>query len=159
MAELRERFTERATLIVLSARNIAKTKGSRELTTGHLLLAMLREGTGHAYRVLAKLAERTSRPLSTWYPALNIYLPYVAKRLKNSEIVFSRGVIAVFSRADDERKALEHTLIDSGHLLLALLFPPSEVEDKMAEDFLSRMGVSAEEITEEIAAQRSEQEQ
>lgn len=50
-----ERFTEPARLVVVLAREESSVLGHDHVSTGHLLLGLLREGEGTAARLLAGL--------------------------------------------------------------------------------------------------------
>jgi len=110
-----ERFTERARRVIFFARYEASQFGSHEINTEHLLLGLLREEPGLAYRwvpnlqlesVRNKITERAERldPIPT-----NVDLPLSSSGKKTLEY------------AVQEADRLAHSHIGTEHLFLGLL--------------------------------------
>jgi hypothetical protein len=110
-----ERYTEEARRVVLFARYEASRFGSKSIGTRHLLLGLMREdktlrvnlSSGAREDIRKQIEESFSsgvQPLST---SVDLPLSQDSKR--------------ALAYANEEREALQHKLIDSGHLVLGLL--------------------------------------
>jgi hypothetical protein len=135
-----ERYTEHARRSIFFARYEASLFGSPFIETEHLLLGLLREDQALRARwsdeVRKKIrsqiedrAPRRERSIST-----SVDLP-ISHDLK-------RGL----SYAAEESSALEHTVIDCGHLLLGLL----RIENSVAATVLGQNGIDYETYRDQV---------
>jgi len=137
-----DRFTEKAKKVIAYARQEAQRLGHEYIRTEHLLLGVLREGTGMAYTALQKLDVDPKRVRLA-----------VEKRVKHSSEVRSTG--KQFPFAPEAKKTLELAVeegkrvgyVGTEHILLGLL----RVGEGIAGEVLSEMGVEAEDVQEELA--------
>jgi ATP-dependent Clp protease ATP-binding subunit ClpC len=166
-----ERFSDRARKVMQFANAEAQRSGSDYILPEHILLAMLREGTGVGVQVLTNLGVDLARLNSEIErlclsppapPSLALESPGpqpAVSRLKRffarlwDDSLRSRGLPQnvtakkVIENAMEEARDLKHGYIGTEHLLLALLdehdSPPAQV--------LNALGVRWEDLREETA--------
>jgi len=134
-----DKLTERARKAITYARHEAQRLGAQYIGTEHLLLGLIREGTGMAAAVLQKLGvdprrirfevEKTADNRTDALPS-GRQLPYAARTKKTLE------------HAVEEAKKLGHNYVGTEHLLLGLL---REKEGAAAQVLLS-LGVDREQV-------------
>ena len=139
-----DRFTEKAKKVITYARQEAQRLGHEYIGTEHLLLGVLREGTGMAYTILQRLDVNPKRVRNE-----------IERRIRhNRDVRAGAKNFPVDSRA---RRALDHAVEESKrlgqdfvgteHILLGLLKEAGGV----AAQVLSGLGVESEDISEELA--------
>ncbi|MDP6439470.1 MAG: Clp protease N-terminal domain-containing protein, partial [Candidatus Brocadiia bacterium] len=138
-----DRFTEKAKKVTNYAKQEAQRLGQEYISTEHLLLGVLREGTGMAYTILQRLDVNPKR----------VRLE-VEKRIKRSADAASGG--RHFPFAPPARRALEYAIeeakrhgqnyVGTEHILLGLL----RESDGLAAQVLESVGVDAEDVSEEL---------
>jgi ATP-dependent Clp protease ATP-binding subunit ClpA len=111
-----ERFTSRAKEVLVLAAREAHRLGHQQISTPHVLLALIREGRGVAMVALAmmnvdmrRVAEAAERP------------PEMADDMPNHDGHYTPAVRRMFQRAAGEADALGDDAIGTEHLLLAML--------------------------------------
>ena len=143
-----DRFTNRATVVVLKGQNAARDRGHPEVTSLHLLLGLLTEWEGYAGRALEAagagadaVRAATEAALPSTGPAGAHHAPYAA------------GLRTVLSLADREALRLGHDYVGTEHLLLALLAAPTEPAHRV----LTGLGVDRTEVEASIRTAIAEQ--
>ena len=138
-----DRFTERARKVMSLARLEAQRFYHEYVGTEHILLALVKEGTGVASVVLKKMdvelkeirneieknVERGPHPLSSRQPQ-----PHTPRARKVLELAL------------DEARSLGHHYIGTEHLLLGIL----REHDSFAAQALTNLGLKLEDVREEI---------
>ncbi|MHC5034494.1 MAG: Clp protease N-terminal domain-containing protein, partial [Planctomycetota bacterium] len=138
-----DKFTERAQKVVKYARQEAQRMGHQRIGTEHLLLGLVREGTGVAATVLQRLGIEPKR----------VRLE-VEKMVKSGPGLISAGrnlevaprALKAFEYASEEAKRLGNNFIGTEHLLLGLL----REEEGIAAQVLLNLGVELEEVHEAV---------
>lgn len=139
------RFTPRARSVVVGSQAEARRAGNHEITTGHLVLGLLREPEGIGVKALTALgvspegvreaAKETLPPAADGVPEL---IPFDARTKKALELTFREAL------------RLGHNFVGTEHILLALL----ELED--GDGMLTGLGIdkaaAEEEVTSALAA-------
>ncbi len=127
-----ERFSEKARRTIFFARYEASLLGSAYIETEHLLLGLLREDRPFrdrlpddaADQIRKRIEESVPQPIERTATSVDIPLSADSKRA----LVF----------ADAESKAMRHSVIDCGHLLLGLLL----IETSVAAVLLREFGIA-----------------
>ncbi len=136
------RFTERARRILSVAKEEARKLGNSQIEPEHLLLAILREGSGVAMKILTRFhiqPEELRRRLEE-------------KLLKSSsllyfgEVSFSPSGKKVVEIAIEEAKHLGHNYVGTEHILLGIV----SLGGSHAYHILSSLGVDSQRLREEI---------
>jgi ATP-dependent Clp protease ATP-binding subunit ClpA len=129
-----ERFTSRAKEVLVLAAREAHRLGHQQLSTPHVLLALIREGRGVAMVALAmmnvdvrQMAEAAEKP------------PEMPDDLPDDNGQYTPAVRRMFERAAGEADALGDDAIGTEHLLLAML----DDRQCQATQILSAAGVRA----------------
>ncbi len=138
-----DRFTEKAKKVTNYAKQEAQRLGQEYISTEHLLLGVLREGTGMAYTILQRLDVNPKR----------VRLE-VEKRIKRNADAVSGG--RHFPYAPPARRALEYAIeeakrhgqnyVGTEHILLGLL----RESDGLAAQVLESLNVDTEDVSEEL---------
>jgi len=138
-----DKFTDRARRVLTYAKYEAQRLGHEYIGTEHLLLGVLREGTGTAYTILQRLDVDPKRLRNE-----------VEKRVRNATDVVAAS--RQFPLAPRARKAIEyameecrrlgHKLVGTEHVLLGLLREGGGV----AAQVLTSMGVELEHVQQEV---------
>lgn len=121
-----EKFTERSIKAVMIAQSEAKTLGTAEVTTEHILLGLIREDTSskNGYLNSGLTVERIKAAVET--------LLGKRKPLASQEgMPFSQEVRRVFEAATNECKRSGVNFIAPEHILLALLSMPDALGKRM----------------------------
>jgi ATP-dependent Clp protease ATP-binding subunit ClpA len=140
-ARVFDRFTDRARKVMGYARQEAERLGHGYVGTEHVLLGLVKEGSGVAANVLEKLGVDLDGARAE-----------VEKRVEKgsaenpSQIPFSRNARKVLDYAVDEARGLGHRYVGTEHLLLGLL---RQEKGKAAEVLLS-LGVKLEDVRREV---------
>jgi ATP-dependent Clp protease ATP-binding subunit ClpC len=135
-----ERFDEPARRTLFYARHAASELRSRSIQGEHLLLGLIREGSGHAARVLSALP-----------------LPDLRKELEDVggaepvhvsvEIPFTPETKRMLAYAAEEADLLAHRAISTGHLLLGVM----REEGSTAAAALGRYGLRLHTVREQVS--------
>ncbi|MFO8006174.1 MAG: ATP-dependent Clp protease ATP-binding subunit, partial [Candidatus Brocadiia bacterium] len=145
-----ERLTDQTKKVISYARQEAQRMGHDYIGTEHLLLGLLREGTGVAATALQRLGVETNRARLE-----------VEKLVRGGgqpssgakQFAFTpRAHKVVWERAFREAKRVEHKYVRTEHVLLGLL----DEEDCVANQVLLNMGIEPEEVQESIAELQGE---
>ncbi len=138
-----DRFTEKAKKIISYAKQEAQRLGHEYIGTEHLLLGILREGTGIAYTILERLDADPKKVRME-----------VEKRIRNAENVFMTG--KQFPFAPRAKKAIEYAVeegkrmgqnyVGTEHLLMGLLCEGSGI----AAQVLHQLDIELEDVQEEL---------
>jgi ATP-dependent Clp protease ATP-binding subunit ClpC len=112
-----ERFTERARRVIILARGEAEKYQHEYLGTEHLLLGILREGSGVAISVLQNMGVN----LKQLEAELVTKLPPTENVLTLGEIPFSPRAKKVLELSVEEARLLGQNYIGTEHLLLGLM--------------------------------------
>ncbi|GAF85614.1 unnamed protein product, partial [marine sediment metagenome] len=138
-----DKFTEKAKKVIAYAKQEAQRLGHEYIGTEHLLLGVLREGTGVAYTVLQKLDVDPKR----------VRLEIEKRVTDSSELVAPGREFTLVPRASkalryavEEGKRLGQNYVGTEHILLGLL----REGEGIAAQVLSGMGVEAEDVHEEL---------
>ncbi|MBI4835043.1 MAG: ATP-dependent Clp protease ATP-binding subunit [Planctomycetes bacterium] len=137
-----DKFTDRARKVMSLARNEAQKLGHDSIGTEHILLALVREGSGVAARALLsmeidlkKIAQEIEKKIPTEpKPATAGSLPFTPRAKRALEF------------SHEEAANLGHDYIGTEHLLLGLL----KEQEGLAARTLISMGVKLEDIRAEI---------
>ena len=138
-----DRFTEKSRRVLRYATQEAQRLGSEYIGTEHLLLGIVREGTGTAYTILQRLDVDPKR----------IRLE-VEKRCRNAapaggsgrEVPFAPRAKKALEYSVEEGKRLGQNVVGTEHLLLGLLREGSGI----AAQVLASLGVELEDVQEEV---------
>lgn len=136
------RFTERARRVLALAKEEARRLGHDFVGTEHIVLGILREGSGVAVTVLKKLnlqadlvREATEEIVGRGPHVLNF-----------GDISFTPKARRVLELAMEEARNLGHNYVGTEHLLLGVL----REKDGMGAQILGDMGIGVEKTREEI---------
>ena len=139
-----ERFTEQARRVLFFARYEASQLGSTAIATEHLLLGLLREGSGLTGRIFDQ-ARLDAMAVHVEIHDAAAGRPKVATSI---EIPIAADAKAVLQHAADEANALKHGHIGTEHLLLGLLHHP----EPAAGLILTRAGMRLETVRESVVS-------
>ncbi|MCH2160871.1 MAG: ATP-dependent chaperone ClpB [Phycisphaerales bacterium] len=131
-----ERFTTLAQEVLAASQSLAAGRGSAEITTLHVLLALLEDTSGIAGSILAKAGVDDARVREVTEAELG-RLP----RVSGAQPHTSAKMVEVLQQAEKEASALGDSFISTEHLLLALL----DVRDQ-AHQVLETCGANREKI-------------
>jgi ATP-dependent Clp protease ATP-binding subunit ClpC len=134
------RFTDRARKVMQLSHHEAQRFNHEFIGTEHLLLALIKEGSGVAADVLRSL-ELDLRDLRG---AVEKWSPPGRDMVTNPKLPQTPRAKKVIVQAIAEADALGHEQVDTAHLLLALMTEP----EALAAQILSHLGHSAEDIRE-----------
>lgn len=116
-----ERYTEKARRLIFYGRFEASAFGSPEISTAHLLLGLLREGS----ELLDPLLQ-TGDSIETLRNAVVVKQPRATVQVSTSvDLPLSHHAKRVLAYASEESEWLEYPHIDLVHLLLGLLRDPT----------------------------------
>ena len=128
-----DRFTDRAKVVVLKAQNHARDRGDEEVTSLHLVLALLAEWEGFAGRAI-EAARVTKDDVAN---ATSAALPSAGEPIAY-HVPFSAGLRKVHELIVREALRLGHNYVGTEHILLGLL----EARDEPGAQVLTGLGVS-----------------
>jgi ATP-dependent Clp protease ATP-binding subunit ClpC len=111
-----ERFTDRARDVVVLAQDEARTRKHECIDTGHLLLALMRQGQGLGLEVLDSLG--VSREVVTQQADRAVG---TGQHPDPSQIPFADGAVEALRLAYRESIDLGQGYVGTGHILLGLL--------------------------------------
>jgi ATP-dependent Clp protease ATP-binding subunit ClpC len=127
-----ERYTDKARRTIFFSRYEASNEGASWIETEHLLLGLLREDRSLRDRLPAGAAEHMRKRIEERVPR-----PFERKTTP-VDLPLSQNSKAALAFADDESKALGHSSIDCGHLLLGIL----RIETSLAAVLLGEFGIA-----------------
>ncbi|MCD6219157.1 ATP-dependent Clp protease ATP-binding subunit [Candidatus Calescamantes bacterium] len=141
------RFTERARRVLTLAREEARRFGHLQIEPEHLLLGILREGSGLAIKVLNRfhVASGELRHL------MEERMVKTSSLLHYGEIVFSSKTKRVVELSIQEARELGHPYVGTEHILLAIL----RMKECTASQVLNGMGVEINRLREEVVRLQS----
>ncbi len=140
-----DKWTDKTKKVINYARQEAQRMGHPYIGTEHLLLGLLREGTGVAATALQRLGVDTNRA--------RIEVEKLVQRggealTAGKQFAFTqRAQKIIFEHAFKEAKRQEQNYVRTEHLLLGLL----EEEDCVAAQVLNNLGVDIEDVHESLA--------
>jgi uncharacterized protein (TIGR02246 family) len=139
-----ERYTERARRVIFFARFEASQYGSPTIESEHMLLGLLREDKK------GLLALRQIRSTESIRAEIESQLPRRERFPTSVEIPLSVQCKNILHYAADSAEKLEHTRVDTVHLLLGIL----REEECLAAKILRTQGVDASEVREREARRK-----
>ncbi len=128
-----DRFTNRAKVVLLKAQNDARDRGSREVTSVHLLFGLLAEWAGYAGLAI----EAAGVTKASVAGAATAALP-PPENPPGSHAHFSAGMKKVHELTVRESLRLGHDYVGTEHILLGLL----EARNEPGAQILTALGVS-----------------
>jgi ATP-dependent Clp protease ATP-binding subunit ClpC len=141
-----ERYTERARRVLFFARYECTELGSSIIETEHVLLGLLRDGSGLAGRILSTSPLSADRLRTELLRRIG---PPQAKIAPSVEIPFGPHIKRALLYTVEEADRLQHSYIASEHLLLGLL----REHGSIAAQVLEAEGLRADVVREEARAQ------
>lgn len=111
-----ERYTEAARRVIFFARFEASHYGSAKIESEHLLLGLLRED-----KRLARTTLRALGAAAAIRQEIDAMLPHLQRIPTSVEIPLSAECKSILGYASDSAERLEHSHIDTVHLLLGIL--------------------------------------
>ena len=140
---MNRRFTERAKRVMILAKEEARRLGHSQIEPEHILLGILREGSGMALRVLTNIH---IRPQDLRFIVEESVSKAFTAILHYGEIVFSPRARRAVELAVQEAQDLGHPFVGTEHLLLGVV----RVEETTISGVLKHLGADARSIREEI---------
>ncbi|MDR0362599.1 MAG: ATP-dependent Clp protease ATP-binding subunit, partial [Planctomycetota bacterium] len=138
-----EKFTDRARKVINLARQEAERLGHEFIGTEHILLGLVKEGSGVAANVLENLAV----DLEKIRLEVEKYVSSPGETISaSSSLPFTPKAKKVLELAMEEARNLEHNYIGTEHLLLGVL----REQDGMAAQVLLNLGVKLEDVRAEL---------
>ncbi|QLE51464.1 Clp protease [Nostoc sp. C057] len=137
-----ERFTEKAIKTIMLAQEEMRRLGHNSVGTEQILLGLIGEGTGVAAQVLRlkgiKLADTRTEVEKIIGRGSGGFVP--------PEIPFTKNAKRVLELSLEEARALNHSYISTGHLLLGSI----RLEEGVAVRVLENLGVNLENLREQV---------
>ncbi len=115
---LGERMTSRARAVLKMAKDVAAQLNAGGIDTHHVLIAIWKEGTGVAVNALINLGV-TEEQLKK--AAIQAAKDDVANNKPSDKLLFTEDTKTIIAEADAQSKKLEHKVIGTEHILLAIL--------------------------------------
>ncbi len=138
-----EKFTDRARKVINLARQEAERLGHEFIGTEHILLGLVKEGSGVAANVLENLGV----DLEKIRIEVEKYVSSPGETISaSSSLPFTPKAKKVLELAMEEARILEHNYIGTEHLLLGVL----REQDGMAAQVLLNLGVKLEDVRAEL---------
>ncbi len=138
-----EKFTDRARKVINLARQEAERLGHEFIGTEHILLGLVKEGSGVAANVL----ENLGIDLEKIRLEVEKYVSSPGETISASaSLPFTPKAKKVLELAMEEARNLEHNYIGTEHLLLGVL----REQDGMAAQVLLNLGVKLEDVRAEL---------
>ncbi|MCD7898128.1 MAG: ATP-dependent Clp protease ATP-binding subunit, partial [Planctomycetaceae bacterium] len=138
-----EKFTDRARKVINLARQEAERLGHEFIGTEHILLGLVKEGSGVAANVLENLGVDMEKIRLE----VEKYVSSPGETISaSSSLPFTPKAKKVLELAMEEARNLEHNYIGTEHLLLGIL----REHDGMAAQVLLNLGVKLEDVRAEL---------
>lgn len=137
-----ERFTDRARKVMALANQEAQRTNHEYIDTGHVLIAAVREGGGHAFTALANLGVGLPQVVAE----VGKLMPVVAAAITMGKLPQTPRTKKAIEYAIEESQKLGHEHVGTEHLLLGLV---RETEG-VAYAALNTLGVTPEKVREEV---------
>ncbi|PQZ97319.1 hypothetical protein CQ017_13755 [Arthrobacter sp. MYb224] len=140
-ADMFEKFTDRARLVVVLAQQEATARNDDHLGTEHFLLALVREPDG--------IPAKTFEALNISYENVREQVNALAGNEKSGitgELPITKHVKKLLGLSLHEAKELGHDLVDTEHLLLGLLRGSEGIASKA----FKRLGTTPNRIRQEL---------
>ena len=137
-----ERFTDRARKVMALANQEAQRANNPDLRTEHILLGLLKEGSGVGANVLKNLDVHLRKARSE---VEELVKPMAGPKTEGRPIK-SPMAEQVIATAIEEARGLNHNYVGTEHLLLGLL----RVKDGVAAGVLVNLGLSLDRVRKEI---------
>ncbi len=137
-----ERYTEKARRVIFFSRYEASQLGSPYIDTEHLLLGLIREDAG----LRMQLSGSSPDEPESIRRQIESHTPVGEKISTSVDLPLSRELNGVLAYASAEAKALQHPVIDSGHLVLGLL----RMNECFGADLLQQRGLRYERYREVV---------
>lgn len=144
-----ENFSEGARRAIIIARSEAEKYQHDSLTTAHLLLGIIKEGTGLAIVVL----ERLGVDINYLKQEIEHRIPYGRRGFIVGTIPFGPDAKKALEYAEKESRDFGHDYIGTEHLLLGIVLEKTGLGGKI----LRRLGIEAEDLRNEINEVTGEQ--
>lgn len=135
------KVTDRARKVLHLAENEALVLGHEYVGTEHILFGLCEEGKGVGAHILHRMGLKPER----LHRVLRIAMPSRSERKLTGPLPLSPRAKFSITRAQEEADALKHCYIGTEHLLLGILLP-----ENVAVEFLTRLGIDANEIRQEV---------
>ena len=113
-----ETFTKKAAQAIFLSQKEAKRKDSQVIAEQHLLVGLIEQETGIAAQVL----QMQNVDLTTMRNHSDQCGSYRCKNISKT-VIFGAGTQQVMDRAEKEASDYGHLLIDTEHILLAVMHP------------------------------------
>ncbi|MEK6621392.1 MAG: Clp protease N-terminal domain-containing protein, partial [Planctomycetota bacterium] len=137
-----DRFTDRARKVMALAREEARRFNHEYIGTEHILLGLVKEGSGVAANVLQNLDIEMKK--------IRLEVEKIVQSgsdlVSVGQLPFTPRVKKVLEYAMEEARALGHNYIGTEHLLLGLL----REQEGVAAQVLLNLGVKLEDVREEV---------
>ncbi|MBN1256534.1 MAG: AAA family ATPase, partial [Planctomycetes bacterium] len=138
-----EKFTDRARKVIRLARQEAERLGHEFIGTEHILLGLVKEGSGVAANVL----ENLNIDLEKVRLEVEKYVSASTETMSSAtSLPFTPKAKKVLEFAMDEARSLEHNYIGTEHLLLGLL----REQEGMAAQVLLNLNIKLEDVRAEV---------
>ena len=137
-----DKFTDRARKVMSLARNEAQRLGHDAIGTEHILLALIKEGSGVAARALINLDVDLKKVTAE----IEKQIPSEPKPVASGSLPFTPRAKRTLEFAHEEAANLGHDYIGTEHLLLGLL----REQEGLAARVLVNLGVRLDEVRDEI---------
>src|SRR5262249_13341498 len=138
-----ERFTDRARKVMQLANQEAQRFNHEYIGTEHILLALVKEGSGVAANVLKNL-DIDLRKIRLEVEKIVQHGPYPVKA--DARLPQTPRTKKVIEYAIDEARKLDHNYVGSEHLLLGLL----REQEAVAAQVLMNLGLKLDRVREEV---------
>ncbi|MBN1122341.1 MAG: ATP-dependent chaperone ClpB [Anaerolineae bacterium] len=142
------RFTQKAQQAVLDAQNLTREYEHSEITSEHLLLALLHQANGVVPEIVAQIG---TRPTTITTELEHILSTRPKVHGSNVEAGLNRAASDVLTQAEREAKQMHDEYVSTEHILLAL------TGDRAAGDLLARHDISHDAILQALRSIRGSQ--
>ena len=140
-------FSDRVKKVLQLARSAAVSIGNDQVGTEHLLIGLIREGSGIAIAALKKMNVDTNQ-MASEIEAIMRSTNGTITIGSNQMIPFTGRAKAVLQVSANEAKEMNEKYIGTEHLLLAII----KISDSIASATLSRYDVTYDKLKDEIIA-------
>ena len=145
-----EKFTVKIKQAITDSQSIAESRKNPEITTSHLLLAMLNQKDGLLNPLLNKLGVE----MSLFVPKVEHLVEILPKAYGQSKmnVGLSQDLFAVLNESEKERDEFKDDYVSTEHVLLAMISSQDEVGKLLKEN-----GVTKPEVLEALKSIRGNQ--